>query len=93
VASDCKAVRVITLNRLTELIIGKLGVTLIGLGVVAAGVWFMRFGESITIALNRDYARLPFRFQYPAWWHRFIGALFVVLGLLVAVAGVMGRPT
>jgi hypothetical protein len=77
---------------LSELVIGKIGVALIGLGVVAAGVWFMRFGDSITTALNRDYARLPFRFQYPPWWHRFMGAFFVAIGLLVAIAGIIGRP-
>jgi len=77
---------------LSELIVGKVGIALLGLGIVAAGVWFMRFGDSITTALNRDYARLPLRFQYPPWWHRFMGALFVAIGLLVAIAGVMGRP-
>jgi threonine/homoserine/homoserine lactone efflux protein len=77
---------------LSELIVGKVGVALLGLGLVAAGVWFMRFGASITTALNRDYARLPFRFQYPRWWHRFMGAFFVAIGLLVAIAGVLGRP-
>jgi len=77
---------------LSEPFIGKIGVALIGVGVVAAGIWFMRFGDSITTSLNRDYARLPFRFQYPTWWHRFMGAFFVAIGLLVAIAGVMGRP-
>jgi uncharacterized BrkB/YihY/UPF0761 family membrane protein len=75
-----------------EVVVGKVGVTLIGLGVVAAGVWFMRFGDSITAALNRDYARMPFKFQFPPWWRRFTGALFVVIGLLVAFMGVMRHP-
>jgi hypothetical protein len=79
-------------STLMEVIVGKVGVTLIGLGVVAAGVLFMRFGDSVTTALNRDYARMPFKFQYPPWWHRLTGALFVVIGLLVAVMGVMGHP-
>jgi hypothetical protein len=67
----------------------KVGFTLLGLCIVAGGIWFMRFGASISAALNRDYARLPFHFQYPSWWHRFIGLLFVALGLLVTIGSIV----
>ncbi len=57
----------------------KVGFTILGLSVLAAGIWVMRFGASITAALNKDYGRLPFHFQYPSWWHRFVGALFAAV--------------
>jgi threonine/homoserine/homoserine lactone efflux protein len=67
----------------------KLGFTILGVCIFALGIWFLRSGASITAALNRDYARLPFHFQYPTWWHRFIGALFAGFGLLLAITSIV----
>jgi len=67
----------------------KFGALLIALVFCATGLWSMRFGGAITAALNKDYARLPLKFQYPSWWHRFIGWLFVGFGLLTAIVGLV----
>ncbi len=67
----------------------KLGSIVIGLFVLAGGIWFYRFGDSVITALNRDYARLPFKFQYPSWWHRFMGGMFVAFGLLSVTVGIV----
>jgi hypothetical protein len=56
----------------------------------------MRFGGAITSALNEGYARMPLRilrFQYPSWWHSFIGWLFVGFGVLFAVTGLLLADT
>ena len=55
----------------------------VGVGVALRSSW----GAGLQAALNKDYARLPGKFQYPDSWHRFIGALFIAFGLLVAVVG------
>lgn len=56
----------------------------------------MRFGGAITSALSKDYARMPLRilrFQYPSWWHRFMGWLFVGFGVLFAATGLLFAHT
>ena len=87
-ASESRLRHVIRLE-VAEVIGAKLLALLIGAGICAVGFWMMRFGEPIITALNRGYARLPFKFQYPLWWHRFTGALFVGIGLLFAIAGLV----
>lgn len=74
--------------------LAKLAALGIGIGFVIFGVAIIRFGDPVLGALNKVYARLPGHWQYPAWWHRFLGALIVGFGLLVAVTGVLlaGRP-
>jgi len=71
------------------LIGAKLVALLIGLAFRGVGIWFMRYGHSITTALNRDYARLPFHFQYPSRFHRFFGWHIVCFGVLFALTGVL----
>jgi hypothetical protein len=65
----------------------KIGVVAVGLGFVIAGGAIARYGAPAIMALNRIYARLPGRFQYPPWWHRLFGAMFVALGVLIAAVG------
>jgi hypothetical protein len=48
-----------------------------------------RFGGPVFVGLNKMFARLPGRWQYPAWWHRFLGAIIVGFGLLFAVTGAL----
>lgn len=67
----------------------KLAALGIGLGFIGSGLAVIRFGGPAFVGLNKMYARLPGRWQYPAWWHRFIGALIVGFGLLFAIAGVL----
>jgi hypothetical protein len=67
----------------------KLGAALIGLAVVAIGVGFVLFGAPLIVSLNNLYARLPGRFQYPLWWHRFVGGIIGAIGLLIAVLGIL----
>ncbi len=69
--------------------IAKMVPLLIGLGTLAVGVGMIRFGAPIVLSLNKLYARLPGRFQYPLWWHRLVGGMFVAAGLLFAVVGVV----
>ena len=79
-----------------EIIGAKLLALTIGVLFCALGLWITRFGGSITTALNRDYARMPFRFmrfQYPPWWHGFFGWLVVGFGALFAIAGLLFAHT
>src|ERR1700682_6097802 len=81
---------------LLEIIGAKLLALTIGLFFCGLGLWFMRFGGAITSALNKDYARMPLRvlrYQYPSWWHRFMGWLFVEFGVLFAVTGLLFAHT
>lgn len=66
---------------------GKLLTIAIGLAFVLIGIGFARFGGPVIVALNRDYARMPGRFQYPAMRHRFMGAVILGFGVLIAVVG------
>lgn len=65
----------------------KLMAVFLGLIPVAIGVGFIRLGAPLIALLNKLYARLPGRFQYPRWWHRLVGGLFVAIGLLIAIPG------
>lgn len=67
----------------------KLGAVLVGFIPIAIGVGLLRFGAPLIISLNRLYAQLPGRFRYPEWWRRLLGVIFVGLGLLIAVTGVL----
>jgi hypothetical protein len=67
----------------------KLAALGIGLGFIGIGLAIIRFGGPVFVGLNRMYSRLPGRWQYPAGWHRFLGAIIVGFGLLVAVGGVL----
>jgi hypothetical protein len=81
---------------LLEIIGAKLLALTIGLFFCGLGLLFMRFGGAITSALNKDYSRMPLRilrFQYPSWWHRFMGWLFVGFGVLFAVTGLLFAHT
>ncbi len=69
--------------------LAKLAALGIGLGFIGIGVAIIRFGGPVFVGLNKMYSRLPGRWQYPAWWHRFLGAIIVGFGLLFAVAGVL----
>lgn len=64
----------------------KLVAIVIGVGFIGAGVALMLFGEGVVPMLNRMYAVLPGRFQYPLWWHRFTGGIICGFGLIVAVS-------
>ena len=57
-------------------------VAAIGAAVVLAGVALWIASGPITRSLNKLYAALPGRFQYPHWWVRMIAALFFVFGLV-----------
>jgi len=59
----------------------------IGLGFIGIGVALMLVGGGVISQLNRVYAALPGKFQYPPWWHRLIGGMICCFGLIVAVAG------
>jgi hypothetical protein len=65
----------------------KLGAVAVGLAFMVAGGAIARYGAPAIVALNKTYARLPGRFQYPPWWHRLLGAMFAAFGLLIAVVG------
>jgi len=65
----------------------KLGAIGVGLVIAVAGAAIVRFGAPAIVALNKTYARLPGRFQYPLWWHRLLGGMFVVFGVLIASVG------
>ncbi len=81
---------------LLEIIGAKLLALTIGLFFCGLGLWSMRSGAAITSALNRDYARMPLRilrFQYPSWWHGFMGWVFVGFGVLFAVTGLLFAHT
>ena len=65
----------------------KLVVIGIGLAIGLVGLVVTYFGKPVVIALNKLYARLPGRWQYPPWWHRLIGGIFVGIGLLTVVLG------
>ena len=69
--------------------LAKLAALGIGLGFIAIGIAIIRLGSPAIVALNRLYERLPGRFQYPAWWHRLLGGIFVGFGVLFAIAGVL----
>src|SRR3981081_4843022 len=60
-----------------------------GLGFIGICVAIIRFGGPVFVGLNKMYARLPGRWEYSAWWHRFLGAIIVGFGLLFAVTGVL----
>lgn len=59
----------------------------IGLGLIGIGAALMLVGGAVISRLNRLYAALPGKFQYPRWWHRFIGGIICGFGLIVAVVG------
>ena len=65
----------------------KLVVIVVGLGLIGIGTALMLFGEGVISTLNRMYAVLPGKFQYPFWWHRVIGGIVGGFGLIVAVVG------
>jgi hypothetical protein len=67
----------------------KLAALGIGLAFIGIGLAIIRLGGPVFVGLNKMYAQLPGRWQYPAWWHRFLGALIVGFGLLFAIAGVL----
>ncbi len=67
----------------------KLAALLIGVAILGIGVTIFRYGSPVIVGLNKLYTRMPGRFQYPAWWHRFLGAIFIGFGALFAVAGVI----
>lgn len=70
----------------------RLLVIAIGLVVVAVGVAQIKFRRPVTLALNRLYAQLPGKWQYPRWWLPAVGAFFVLMGALtVAVGLAVGR--
>jgi hypothetical protein len=65
-------------------------VVLIGLVIMAAGITLSSFvGTRLQTGLNALYARPPGKFQYPAWWHRLIGWLFVAFGLTTVIVGLL----
>lgn len=65
----------------------KLVAIVIGVGLIGAGAALVLFGEGVIYRLNRMYAVLPGKYQYPLWWHRFIGGIICGFGLIVAVVG------
>lgn len=68
-------------------LLAKLAAVAVGLAFVVAGAAISRYGAPVIVALNKYYARLPGRFQYPPWWHRLFGTIVVGFGLLIALVG------
>jgi hypothetical protein len=68
---------------------GKLAALFIGLAIALVGLGLAIFGQPLIAVLNRLYAAMPGRFRYPVWWHRLMGAVFVVVGLLIAGVGLI----
>jgi uncharacterized BrkB/YihY/UPF0761 family membrane protein len=67
-------------------------VAAIGAGVVLAGLALWIASGPITRSLNKLYAALPGRFQYPDWWVKMIAAFFFVFGLvMIGIAILAGR--
>jgi hypothetical protein len=70
----------------------RLLVIAIGLVVVAVGAAQIKFRRPVTLALNRLYAQLPGKWQYPRWWLPAVGAFFVLGGALTLALGLaVGR--
>lgn len=57
---------------------------IVGFAVAVAGVVFIVTSRYLTPGLNRLYASLPGRFQYPRWFVPLFGTVLVVFGLVVA---------
>jgi hypothetical protein len=68
---------------------GKLVALFIGLAIALVGLGLAIFGRPLIIVLNRLYAAMPGRFRYPVWWHRLVGAVFLLVGLLIAGVGLI----
>ncbi len=65
-------------------LVTKVLIICVGLGITGLGVaLWSSFGAGLQAGLNVDHARLPGRFQYPAWWHRLFGALVIAFGVAV----------
>ncbi len=59
--------------------------TLIGLAIVGVGVALVAYRTPLTTGLNRLYAALPGRFQYPHWFAAFFGGLTCAFGAVITV--------
>lgn len=69
---------------------GRILALAVGAGVMILGaVLFSKLGSRLTTELNKLYVRLPGRFQYPAWFHRLIGGIFLAFGLVFVLAGLL----
>jgi hypothetical protein len=62
---------------------------LVGLAIVGVGVALITFRAPLTTGLNRLYAALPGRFQYPHWWVAFFGSLVCGFGSVIAILSVL----
>jgi hypothetical protein len=68
---------------------GKLVAVIVGLAIALAGLGLATFGQVLIVNLNKLYGAMPGRFQYPIWWHKVVGAVIGVIGLLIAVVGLI----
>ena len=65
----------------------KLAAVGVGFGIALIGLAIWLFGKYLTGGLNKLYAALPGRFQYPTWWPRAVGGFFIAFGVLILAVG------
>lgn len=68
-------------------VVMKAAAALIGLVAIGIGAAVSSsFGSRVVTGLNKDYRHAGWSHRYPPWWHRLMGTLIIVFGVLVLMA-------